>query len=317
MKLNNKKILLGFLLQPCHLVLSCHPCKFWGNSKRYYSTEREASFWGSWYFRRAFSADLGHERHKYIDVNWLFLNKSSSLNKSDEPFLDFRDFLETCTIHFKIHELDVTARILHCMSLGLLKLNFDLEWDLINVPAFSASVNYRSFKRPDCHYFNITAHIDSTLADTLISEQILQKSKVTFEEIFTLRCPTRRETSWSMIPDWLLKWSFHVHSFETRQQRLRKARPVRVSSEQISDFVHLHTYVKQNKQTIIISERHRRTVKKTTSTFYFSTERILRNSFLTLTDDFFIFTTMKIISICGTSFHPWGFSWPKRNRQLW
>ena len=132
---------------------------------------------GSWYFRRAFPADLGHERHKYIDVNWLFLNKSSSLNKSDEPFLDFRDFLETCTIHFKMHELDVTARILHWMSLGLLKLNFDLEWDLINVPAFSALVNYRSFKRPNCHYFNITAHIDSTLADTLISEQILQKYK--------------------------------------------------------------------------------------------------------------------------------------------
>ena len=160
-----------------------------------------------------------------------------------------------------MHELDVTARILHCMSLGLLKLNFDLEWDLINVPAFSASVNYRSFKRPNCHYFNITAHIDSTLADTLISEQILQKSKVTFEEIFTLRCSTRRETNWSMIPDWLLNWFFHVYSFETRQQRLRKAWPVRVSSEQISDFVHLHTYVKQNKQTIIISETHRRTVK--------------------------------------------------------
>ena len=64
-----------------------------------------------------------------------------------------------------------------------------------------ALVNYRSFKMPNCHYFNITAHIDSTLADILISEQILQKSKVTFEEIFTLRCPTRRETNWSMIPD--------------------------------------------------------------------------------------------------------------------
>ena len=70
------------------------------------------------------------------------------------------------------------------LSLGLLKLNFDLELDVINVLAFSALVNYRSFKRPNCYYFDITAHIDSTLADTLISEQILQKSKVTFEENF-------------------------------------------------------------------------------------------------------------------------------------
>ena len=160
-----------------------------------------------------------------------------------------------------MHELEVTARISHYMPLGLLQLNFDLELDLINIPTPFALVNYRLLKRPNCHYFDITDHFDSILADALICGQILQMSNVTFEEIFTLRCSTRRKTNWSMISDRLLKWIFHVHSFVTGQQGFWKSWPVRVSSERISDIVHLHTYVKQNSQTIIISERHRRTAK--------------------------------------------------------